>query len=497
MEILEQKKKKWLAVLLYTVFGVYLLIRYNYNVAIMYFTTIPTCLLLWYLAYKIIKNRVVAVYLFLLFLAQGINPFLFFIYKDRYPMQGYNSVGTFSFSIVEYFKVFKTIAIYSSIIILVSAIWKIITRARINGNDNNSVTTQNTKKYSINLYDTNLKVYSGIVLVASCLLGSLLSIIMYNHQIGVLGFESIQLPYKLVGILFYGRLLILNGIVLVTYILSQNRLLFIPVCIYAYIITLTSNSKLCGLGVLTLVVIYEFLYGKKIKSILLMFYEFLVYNVLENARYIIYSASDDGKYIDPITGRSTKIINMFHDVFTKSLLYAYEFVAQLGEKLLEIFHDITSRLFGAQILVICSQYQNLESEAISSFFKGASIYEIYPNILSELLGVEAVAMGYSFGHIGDIVLVSNGMLKNIVLIAVIIGILLNIFEAIMKKIEMLLNAEIGTLLVNMIITVVVTLLWISIIDIAMFYYILLFASVILSTMMLYKKYIAKRERNRL
>lgn len=468
--------------ILYCLSGLFLLLKYDNTVGILYFTTIPITFLIVYKFYRKTQNFSVAVYLFFVFLSQGVNPFLFFMHRDNYETWGYGGIGNFDFSLFAYYKMFLQVIVVSLVIIGVSVINKpflnkITSKAKL----------RNKKRinFTIKLQNEKIRKTATLLCMIICVLGCCMSIFMYNNQIGVLGFESIKLPFRMVGILYYTRLLILNGCVLGLYILSQNKYLIVPICIYSYIITLSSNSKLCGLCVLVFIILYELLNRNMLRAALLMMYSFVVYDVLNYTRYFIFS--DGGGHVNPLTGRTEKICHTFDKVIIKSFFNMQGFILNLDDKILEVLHSFTSRLYGSQMLVIGSQYRDCTFEDFICYLRMGSIYQVKPNILQELLKIQVETMGFAFGHIGDLIILGSGNVLQLCLIAVVIGILLNTLEIVACMLSTYIESDVWNLVLKFICIVLIGVLWLSLVSITFIIKVLIGGIVILFLLFLCEK----------
>lgn len=482
----ERQKLGIIYCILYSVCGLFLLFKYDYKVGILYFTTMPITFVIFYVSYKRLHNFSLAVYLFLLFLAQGVNPFLFYIYKDSYMTYGYASVGSFDFSLLAFYKVFLQVILISLVIVGVSEVNHLfLGRVAINIKKRHS-------DLIIRLPNERIRKITSFLCIVFCVVGCAISIFMFNRQIGVLGFISIKMPFRLVGIMYYTRLLIINGCVLVLYVLSQNKYLLIPICIYSYIITLSANSKLCGLCVLVFIIIFEVLNRKKIRAALLMMYTFMVYDVLSYTRYFIYES--DGNNVNSITGRTDLICHTFSEVFMKSLFYIRDFILNIDEKILETLHNITSRLFGTQMLVIGSQYKDCVFEDFIYYLQTGSIYKVKPDILEELLKIQVETMGFGFGHIGDLIILGSGRIFQLCLIAVVIGILLNAFEDIICVLSTYTKSAEWDMMWRCLSLVLVSSLWLQIIiTIESFFKIVIGGIGVIFVLRVYNKFAKRKE----
>ena len=245
---------------------------------------------LFFVRFAFININSISIKLYLTTFLLGYNFFLpvLYIFKDKFTHPGWRSVGNFDFISTSYLFPLFVALFFLFIFVLTASYFDKVFKIPI---------------YKINSFDNNLsriknQEYSGIekliiiIFPFFVFLNLFIFYFMFTYQIGVTGITPIYLPYKITGILYYYRLLLLPLIYIwfVSFIKDKipSRFLIFLLFISANFAALISGSK--GLYILHMLPVLIYLvkwryYKLLIVSSLFLFISLPAYSLIRNIIY--------------------------------------------------------------------------------------------------------------------------------------------------------------------------------------------------------------------
>lgn len=264
------------------------------------------------------------------FVAYGLNTPLFMLKQEYYTKTGWTAVGTFDFSAEQLLSSFLPIILIVATIFALSLTLGL--KKRVD-------TTSNANPF---LVDHPSRFYDAIICVGLVAIGIPINILMYENRVAMIGIPSgTELPFRLTGILYYGRLFLVPAILIVCLRRSSLSWAVIAACLtYAYcagIAGLSRHVLVFTCGALCLVL---FMRARFAKLALAGTVTVLGYGAISYARAPVYAG-------------------LFPEFFSlcaqplSSVLNPSQFV--------DLLWAISARLYGAQEVVLANQTNSIAS----------------------------------------------------------------------------------------------------------------------------------------
>ena len=370
------------------------------------------------------KHVALSMLLFLVFVSQAINPPFFFLNREMYLESPKWIMGNFNFNLLDFIYRYKEMYILILCIFLFSLKLNTIRIKQFPLIDK----TLNSNKQTIPLQDTTEKIektgskirYSIYLILFVLVVATPLCLFMYNNGIGISTVEPRRLPFKLVGITFYTRMLFVPALIAYMYFKSNRSLLtVIVIMFYALLVGILSLSK--GLVVMALipVILFSYLDKKTLRLSLILLYTLILYLIVGEFRQVLLLTDSD-----PL-----EMLQAIFNLLSQSDLANQNIIV----KFITAFSD---RLFGAENTILAQNYNlpNNISEIIG-FFAGNT------NHISYIINFELFCMpeiynlvvGTNIGFLNILLLLANKSLLLIFLLALVTSIFLSIIDWITKK----------------------------------------------------------------
>ncbi len=242
-------------------------------------------------SFKNIKS--ISINFYLISFLFGYNIFLpiLLIFKDQFPHPGWRSVGYFDFKASSFIFPLSLSLAFIFLFILFAWIFENLIKLPNYSWNNNPTEIPKNKN---NKFFLNEKIIFFISLLIISL-NAFINYFMLIHKIGISGVVPQELPFKLVGILYYYRLLIVPYIYFRIGALLSNkttsRLIILLIFILVNFTALVSGSK--GLYVLHMLPVIIYLikwknYKTLIFSLIFLFISLPVYSLMKNIIYSIH-----------------------------------------------------------------------------------------------------------------------------------------------------------------------------------------------------------------
>lgn len=371
--------------LLYIIIGIWIYLG-NTDAAIMYFSVLPFHYALFRHFYAK-GDLVLTCFSFILLLSMGINPVFFFLNLEKIQFES-RPLSSLHITAWSY------LSVYSHVFVFLIVIFFLNLRYRSKNSFNIVDYSISYLKKLVSGYNVSLKynyyLYAGIILM------SIITIWMYNHNIGILGLQQRELPFHLTGFLFYLRRYVFGIIIIILYIKCSNKnYAFIACAAYATIGGLTACSKSVPLIFLVPIICESFLTGHKLRGLSGLFLSIFLFAFISLSRNLIFQ-------YDQVEYDILAIVAFSWDALKNVEASTY---------IIDIMESFTGRFQGATKLVLSGLYHDLGVADLISFYSGTSLGILIPNFESQIFDIELPedkAYGVSVGYMGTIVLLSSG-----------------------------------------------------------------------------------------
>jgi hypothetical protein len=366
------------------------------------------------------KEISLTVFFSLSFFASAITPSFFFANQDRYSYAGFSAIKDFKFELLEYYFIAFFLILFLLLTLFFTSIFNyIFIKDRLKNLNSLGKDSKKEKVISSNS-NTNNKIRGSSYLLLSFIvfIGLPLIFFMYFNGIGISTIDPEPMPFKIVGVTFYLRNFIFPFLIGYLYYKSNRGFLsYLSIILYGTIIGLLSLSK--GLVLLTFfpVLIFALVDQKIFRFIIISLYFILIFSLVSWARQFAF-------FIDI----NSDLISLVLANFSLDIIYE-------NFNIISVIDAISGRLYGAQNLVLVSQYQltNNIYFALNYFIANeASLAEIIYFDMYELPPVveEGVVIGVGIGYIGSMILLAQNNILLLILFSIITSIYLHICEQI-------------------------------------------------------------------
>ena len=346
----------------YILLGI-LIILNDFQAGVAYFTVLP---IQYYLFVEAMKKRhlILTMFMFFCLMGIGLGSVTFFLNRENITGVGSNTVKDFDFSLLQFF------TIYSYVFLFISAIFYFTYRRNKDYTYRHAV---NFIKSETERLSTGAQSFSIYPLLCVSVLFMLVSVWMYNNNVGLIGVLQKPLPYHLSGILYYVRKLVFPCIVLYTFLRTRDKKTAMYILIlYAFIVGVTGSSKSLNLMILVPASAYYFLFGYKKQAVIAAISALSIYAYVTCARVLIFSSDATASLGEVFNSANDIFITLFDDFST----------------LVDVVATFSDSLFGWKDIIVAYQYQNLGLSDMIRFFLGTPITTIIPDMVWELYEYE-------------------------------------------------------------------------------------------------------------
>jgi hypothetical protein len=377
-----------------------------------------------FLLFFSIKNKIISlsIFLTLAFLSQALNPSFFFFNRKIYLEGEKWIMGNFNFDILDFFRIFANSYLLILLIFLFTIFFKKLWfKKEIYAFK--KVTNRSTNQKNIKKIDYK---YSYLLYIFIFLFAMPLCIFMYNNRIGISTIDPVRLPFKLVGISIYTRMLVIPSMLFILYSKSKRGILdFAVIMFFALVVGVLSLSK--GIIIISLLplIIYSYIDKTNFKLAISLLYCAILYMFISEFRQIILISN-----LGPIE-MIKNIYNLYIESDVSNQNFFFQFV-----------NAFTDRLYGAQYTILAHNFNlsNNFNELINFFFcrnDNLSII-IYRDIFNLAESTDSV-VGVNIGYLNILILLAN---KNIFLL-IIVSIITSFYLIIIEKIRLVLTKNKG------------------------------------------------------
>lgn len=391
---MELKKIPHCLMVVFLLGGIYFLIK-DISLFAIWLLFIPTAWLFW----KAVERQriILAIIMLFFWITLGIDPVLFYMRRTRWTMTGWNAVGTFSFSAADF------VSAYMPVLLLALSIYvffNLLMREKSNLiSDYLKVFRRRQKTW----YKQKQSRVCGMILCVLLIAVFIpLNIIMFENSIGITGMVSPSLPFHLVGILRYFRMLVIPMIIFVLYVNSNNtNFQFACVLVYTFVAAFASASRSLFMINMIICVVVNVLNNNWKKTVMAMVYIIVLFSLIGVSRnYIyVYNYTD---YVDLVQ----KVMRNFS-------------FSQIEDTIITTVSGISNRLFGMQYYVLAEQ-NGAEGGVVAllQYLSAGTYTVIEPDMSTNIFGLELMegyAFGVAMGVVSELIMIANGNYAMIVL----------------------------------------------------------------------------------
>lgn len=322
-----------------------------------------------------------------------------FINKEQFTRNGWSGIGDYNFELTKTFEALLLVSLYIFIFVLVSFI---VDRVLI-------------KKYKIQEAQLSFNPLKALrkyryIFVVLLIFQLYLSYFMMQYKIGIVGLIPEELPFRLVGALYYYRYIvipIIAGLLLFSNFGRKNNFFIFIIILEATLSGVFSASKSVAIFHMIPVIAYLLTVNRNKLSIAMLFLTFAITSIASLVRNLLF-------YLDDL-----------HSVtFTTLIDYFVSYEGFNFEYIFKMISVIITRIGGYQEF-FATYFNDLKHVDINLFFEGVLGFNFFSNhnfnIMRDIYGFEAPE-GYSFGiaidPISYLYLSSSNILVVILLITI-------------------------------------------------------------------------------
>lgn len=406
----------WGAILLYFLF-------FDFNSFILFLVLPPFFGTMLYFA---IKKRHISLSFFfiLIFISQAINPALFFFNKEKFLNSGNWEVKDFNFDLIHFFSLYINMYVLILFIFFISIFFQkifLLKFNRPNKSNYNKISSlnilNNNPNPNLRKHKCRYNRYSIYLSTMIIFFAVPLCFYMFSNGIGISTIQPKRLPFKLVGITIYVRMLLIPAAIFYLYYKS-NRTNFPTFCIFIYslLVGLLSLSKGMLLLAILPVVIFSYFDRNKIR-----FYFSLVFGAL------LYVLVSEFRQFILLTNMSIfQILDTIYNLLTSNT--SFESDQNLFFTFLYAFSD---RLYGAQYTILASQFELQNNLYFILDFVLSNTDTLSKVIAFDLFGIpdqSDVVIGVNIGYLNILLLLAKSSLFLIFFLAFFTAFLLTLIE---------------------------------------------------------------------
>lgn len=362
------------------------------------------------------------------FAANAVSPAFFFMDRDTYSYSGFSAVKGFNFDIYEFLIIYGNLFVLLALILLLTIYFYSLLIKRNHRLRSLKINSDyaNDSKCSIALFEqtvglsVNRRFYNlTIVFFVICILTPL-NILMYVNGLGISTVEPEELPFKIIGILFYFRGYIAPAILGYLYFKSSRKSSITTLIIlYAVLVGVLSLSKSSVILTCLPVIAFAYIDKKLVRLAITILCVMFLYSFIAWSRQFVFITE---------VGSIEMISFIFHNL-------SFDVFADSGS-LISTIGQLSARLYGAQCMVLVYQH-NLSDQMmeIASFFHGSS-ESMSDIVFYDLFGLEpapGVVIGVGIGYLAAMLLLANKSILILSFLALITAAYLATAECIVSK----------------------------------------------------------------
>ncbi len=402
----------WLFILFY-------LLYYDINSFILFLLLPPFFGIMLYSSIKK-KNISLSIFLVLIFISQAINPSLFFLSKNKFLESENWEVKDFNFDIVDFFSLYQNMYLLIFLIFFTTLFLnKYFLRKNKSYLENNLSKTSYTNNFEIqsNINTSSKNKYSKYLVLLITFLAIPLCFFMYKNGIGISTIQPKRLPFKLVGLTIYTRMILIPGFIFYFYFKSK-RTFFSTLFIFTYalIVGLLSLSKGMLLLAIMPVVIFSYIDKKKTLFLFSIIYGALLYIIVSEFRQFIL-LTNLGLF---------DILNTIYNLISDNTAYDSD-----QNIVLTFLFAFTDRLYGAQYTILASRFELHNNLSFIFDFILSNTESLSKVIAFDIFGIPDqldVVIGVNIGYLNILLLLAKHNLFFIFLLAFFTSICLTLAE---------------------------------------------------------------------
>lgn len=367
-----------------------------------------------YLAFRS-KNLILQLFALFSFVAHAIGAPYFWIVRANYSYSGSGAVKDFDFSLAQLFAIYVWVVCLTMLIVIFTRLFdgirfrhrfvlshRLAQRCRESqANKTVAATHAMRAKYG------NLSILLLIVLIAVPL-----NIYMALNQIGTLGILSKPLPFRLLGIMYYSRLILIPlALTWLYFRSSRGWWIFFLIASYSIFAGLSSASRTVPLLTLMPLIIDVIIGKQKVKGVIL--------GLVAGVTILFVSSSRDYTY----SAQGFSYSDMISDTF-------YFLLSSNDITPASIVGGIANRLFGAQDMILAYQYAPPTPyfSFIRYFLTGGRADAVVPDLGYDFYGIvydEDSGFGVGIGTLAYLLTLGRASLPLVPLGAIVIALLLS------------------------------------------------------------------------
>lgn len=368
-----------------------------------------------YLAFRS-QNLILRLFALFNFAAHAIGAPYFWITRNNYSYSGSGAVKDFGFTLTELFEIYVWIVCLSMMIVFFTRFFDrirfrhsfVLSHRLAQGYRASQTNTDTTDAPVQRAKYGDLSIVLLIVFVALPL-----NIYMATNQIGTLGILSEPLPFRLLGIMYYSRLLFIPlALTWLYFRSSRSWWVFFVIAAYSIFSGLSSASRTVPLFIFMPLIIDVLINKQKIKGVIL--------GVIIGAAILLVSTSRDYTY----SAEEFSYSDMISDTF--DILSSSNDITPMS-----IVGGLANRLYGAQDMILAYQYAppNPYLAFFRYFLTGGRADSVVPNLGYDFYGIdygEDSGFGVGIGTLAYLLTLGRASLPLVPLGAMVIALLLTL-----------------------------------------------------------------------
>jgi hypothetical protein len=231
------------------------------------------------------------------------------------------------------------------------------------------------------------------------------SLFMYDSRVGITGVEPPVLAYRMTGILTYFRMFLVPALILIGFGLSNRGLaLSLVVLFYAFVAGFASASRFVTVASAAPLVVFALMDRRMLRLAAISVAAGAIFLLVTGSRNFVYARRMPFVELIATTVRESK---------------AEDFSP------FDLVGGIANRLYGPQDVVLASQYHvRSRAEAIRRYFSSQPVVD---DIVQEFYGLKVpteVAWGIGLGHIPWMIVLADGSIAVLLLLAAMTAVIL-------------------------------------------------------------------------
>lgn len=313
------------------------------------------------------KNRLLTYISIFAVAGHGIGSIFFFINHKNYTYSGFSAIKDYDFNLVSFYW------FYARVLLLFFLTAYLVKRK--------SYFTSCIPRNEVEFHSRVSTSHTIILVFFIFAFFIPLYVTLFAVGVGIQGVEIVNLPFKLTGLIYYGRLVLFPVFIFYLYKKAgSSTFSMISIIVFAFVAGVTSASRMAFL-MSSLPVVFDAVNNlKKTRSLLILLFIFVGVQTVSLAREFLYFGSEKD------------LIFIFTNAIT--LLFSSE-----SDSLITVFGYIMNRFYGAQDIVLASQHSlsNPIVSTFSYFLSGGEMGAVVPNLNESIFGVELSGESENFG----------------------------------------------------------------------------------------------------